>query len=968
MAASHRPRRRSDISFGGPAAALTAAPLKSSAAGEGEGAGAGTSMGPRRDPFREMIIAPLNPACAAAQPSPTAAAAAPDDRRARAGRRPATPERSARRPRRSSLQVSKGGVNAFYPGTSSPPIFFMLLFGRAKNVGFADSQDMSSNGYSSSPGGRRPSTPHRILLGTCSTPHYTVNPTSSLLQNLIKEQRAARDANCSQPSTPVDYAQSMTASEKNGKLRAALAAGLKESTEMGVREMDQYVSKINKEIFDLKLEVVHRAKQADVMKRKLERMDQLETRIKQLEAAESELQDANDRLQEDLDKRNRGLVEAVGLICDLERKIEELSFHCEEDISPSIEEPDDVHTPTHPPMIEVPDRSSSRKGTMSARARRSRVLLPRRTRRQPSFLQDQSESTSALRSLYLEDANKSQAFSIFSGNESEELESPRLSALSECSDLDTSFGLMMPTRPEESDSIHDESASMPAPDLPTAVPDEDIGRKFSRIEDWIPSSAPIRDASITPEHDTPDTPTISRKKPILGAAFEARRTTKSSMLEKPRNRPTYATRLPPTPDTMSTSFIDPRNRSNPSIIEERSRYGRGGAFTSLTSDESLARPTSPGNMTRPNTGDTALNDDPDPWNRHHAGANGNAHLHSIFPGAGRGRHASEPPADIFHLHRAEPGAGDSNRLWADENDSPYKVRPVNRASICALSDLSHNRSSSNSDALSPQDWLDAALPIANDTTAAQTRGKPTIRKVNDPALELNPHEPDQPEAELPTQPITPARHGASRAPNAQEAPARRGLSFRLFSRSKAHNAPASDPVGAKPPAASSSSSSPKTASNNLPFRRRSSMKAKPSSTTTTTTTPRTPAPRPLSTYSIPGPAHALDLRAANSLESIKHARRGSSGGGGGGRLFSWLKVPKAGTTLEKNPAARVVSQPVTRPHSAWDFAPDSTSPASSPARQASSLGYRLADRSAESVAAQGKTQQQQQHPLSGQLA
>lgn len=79
-----------------------------------------------------------------------------------------------------------------------------------------------------------------------------VNPTSTLLQDLIKEQRATRGSR-SRRTTMSDYAagngvastpastnsQDETASEKQRKINEALSAGLKQPREMGIREMDQ---------------------------------------------------------------------------------------------------------------------------------------------------------------------------------------------------------------------------------------------------------------------------------------------------------------------------------------------------------------------------------------------------------------------------------------------------------------------------------------------------------------------------------------------------------------------------------------------------------------------------------------------------------------------------------------------------------------------------------------------------------
>lgn len=97
-----------------------------------------------------------------------------------------------------------------------------------------------------------------------------VNPTSSLLQDLLKEQRATRGSrgttsehseDCVVPQTPQPsrsrsqsqsksqshtQSQDDAGSERQRKAQMALAAGLKHSREMGVREMDQVSGRVHR--------------------------------------------------------------------------------------------------------------------------------------------------------------------------------------------------------------------------------------------------------------------------------------------------------------------------------------------------------------------------------------------------------------------------------------------------------------------------------------------------------------------------------------------------------------------------------------------------------------------------------------------------------------------------------------------------------------------------------------------------
>lgn len=93
-----------------------------------------------------------------------------------------------------------------------------------------------------------------MLIRNADTPEPTtptlVNPSSSLLQDLLKEQRAHRgsrgniseDMEPSAPRTPDTVrTQDDTASEKARRVNDALSAGQRKPKEMGMREMDQVI-------------------------------------------------------------------------------------------------------------------------------------------------------------------------------------------------------------------------------------------------------------------------------------------------------------------------------------------------------------------------------------------------------------------------------------------------------------------------------------------------------------------------------------------------------------------------------------------------------------------------------------------------------------------------------------------------------------------------------------------------------
>ena len=216
---------------------------------------------------------------------------------------------------------------------------------------------------------------------------------------------------------------------------------------------------MNKLNFDLKLEIFYRAQQAAAMEKKLERMQELEERLDRMERLEVELEELrgverdNQRLREsnellrlEVDKRDQAVNEAVELICQLEAKLEAFELSPRQDRPPSArpqtssgvtasaEIADHEATPKSKLILDVPDRTSSRRATTSpALSPRGSQETPtsRRPRKHPSFLKENSQSTSALRSLYVADDNKSPGtFSMISragsGDELPEPGSPRL--------------------------------------------------------------------------------------------------------------------------------------------------------------------------------------------------------------------------------------------------------------------------------------------------------------------------------------------------------------------------------------------------------------------------------------------------------------------------------------------------------------------------------------------------------------
>ncbi|OAL69565.1 hypothetical protein A7D00_6278 [Trichophyton violaceum] len=514
-----------------------------------------------------------------------------------------------------------------------------------------------------------------------------VNPTSTLLQNLINEQRASRGPrassaceqhhveNSSQAPNTAGTAdqQEDSSSEKQRKINNALSAGLKQPREMGFREMDQasdlYVSKLNKLNFDLKLEVFHRTQQVSALEKKLEKMDELEEQVQHMELMDQELQElrateednqrlreSNEELRSELDKRDQAVNEAVELICQLEAKLEALEAHreeerpvtarpCSSDSTAAVFTSSSPRalTPKNKIILDVPERTSSRRDKRPSMSRsysnqmevHAQTPTPpsgavRRPQRQPSFLQGEDNSTSALRNVYMTDSDKSRTtFNGFSARGTDdgthEIESPRLSALSECSYLDppqSPSGAYGSGRSKLKVNTDIASTKVPVEDSRSPLDRSHSASKkptgLSRVEHWMQPGA-METTKISKPNETHQQDAILRTPTNNQFALPgAKQPSKSYNFEPPSLViPQYhAARLPPTPDTMSTTYADIRNKSNTSIIAERSRYDRSSTIgRTLSIDRTLGRRRSANDVatTRPSTAETILSDGLETW-------------------------------------------------------------------------------------------------------------------------------------------------------------------------------------------------------------------------------------------------------------------------------------------------------------------------------------------------------------------
>lgn len=364
--------------------------------------------------------------------------------------------------------------------------------------------------------------------------------------------------------------------------RRSSAFGRRNTSEpkgMGMREMEQYIQKITKENFDLKLELFHRRQRHEKLEAEIEK-------LQHLEEDNQELQSVNEELSKELEKRDEAVKEAVNLICELEAKVESMNLLGSK--SPNLSTP---RRPTDEKLPALPD-----------------LTLPVPTKglwRTPSFFREDKPSTAALRSLYQSDQNPS-TFSLNRAGSPQRsadpdtftLNSPRLSVLSESSFMSvygkspklspkptqdlkvsrsrTSTDGMKPPRRRQSHrdgsssnnrSEHRDSSSNRSEQLSkwleeSVSTDESSplrhrsGRKPRRSSARLPANDQF--SSISEVLHKPRPHNVSRNPPLPNLA-------------KPIfNGPEV---LPPTPDTMSTA--QKASSSTQSIIAEKSLNDTG---------------------------------------------------------------------------------------------------------------------------------------------------------------------------------------------------------------------------------------------------------------------------------------------------------------------------------------------------------------------------------------------------------
>ena len=460
-------------------------------------------------------------------------------------------------------------------------------------------------------------------------------PTSALLQDLLREKKAQSQrakkthdpANGQKNGLDDREVQSspIAAMSPRDRLDAHSRrdSGVGIRKDMGLKELQEHISKMSKQNFNLKLEVHYCRERNKTLETKIEK-------FQELEADNRELQSINEELMSELETRIVAVEQAVDVICEREATIEELEAKNKElemavvrmDFSRSLDSSDAEPTKEGTEVIASTlstisgtelsgssgigiqtDEQPPSEHSLSAPDTLSPPKAPS-ARRIPSFMRDNKKSTTVLRSLY-SSSNGNPSFvslgrpvSMFSGYDDDDdridrqmSNSPQLSILSE-SGFESIYGGRKDQNTGETDG-EDGVAEPHLPKWPSNPPQRSAQSQL-RLRRWLdeknmtrtPSPKGTADDRVSSIGEVlSQAPTSSQDRNATAVKVtdypreqrtpEKRQSKQPRSHEKRSSSPSFAgpifgaAVLPPTPDTMSTATLN-ANSSTASIITEKS--------------------------------------------------------------------------------------------------------------------------------------------------------------------------------------------------------------------------------------------------------------------------------------------------------------------------------------------------------------------------------------------------------------
>ncbi|KAL2203702.1 hypothetical protein CC79DRAFT_1069749 [Sarocladium strictum] len=393
----------------------------------------------------------------------------------------------------------------------------------------------------------------------------------------------------------------------------------------GVKEMEQVISSLHKQNFDLKLELYHRR----------ERQTALEDRVEGLEADKTQVEEMNDKLMGELEKRDKAIEEAVAMIVTLEAKIDQLAQ--ERRMVRQIEAEAMFRTPDFGADYEY--IRPSREIDTTHPDEEARALT-----RMPSFLSERTDNTENLRNVYLH--GRSSIMSLPRASEQPEgLASPSLSVLSESSfvsvygnksqDRTLTLHLTEPLSLDGGASKSGSSMEVPRPRTATgrsgSITKSTSGSssrtnngQFNSISDVVGQGSPLQrlekmdpNYARRPQSSGRDMSTMNSSKASKSPARRKTRDEKREGLRRVTTEVSGGVRLqehalPPTPDTMSTSTLRRFRNSNDTLEgEARSQMPTQPLLADKLPEPPAGVPLQPTSSTAPKLLDLSINKYPE---------------------------------------------------------------------------------------------------------------------------------------------------------------------------------------------------------------------------------------------------------------------------------------------------------------------------------------------------------------------
>ncbi|EFX06435.1 hypothetical protein CMQ_6756 [Grosmannia clavigera kw1407] len=221
--------------------------------------------------------------------------------------------------------------------------------------------------------------------------------TSSYLQErLLRERKVESERSASRMSgdrtSSIDLGSSQGSPARSRSITGN-GESVKKKGGVGLKEMEQTLTTLHKQNFDLKLELFHRR----------EKQSRLEEKCESLDREKREAEEMNDKLLTEVEMRDKAVEEAVGMIIALEARLEQLLRERE-----MVHQVEKHNLFVSNPSVRRALSSASRYVAADLSAPSDHPSRPkhkpdegRTLNRMPSFLSERSEYTENLRNVYL---------------------------------------------------------------------------------------------------------------------------------------------------------------------------------------------------------------------------------------------------------------------------------------------------------------------------------------------------------------------------------------------------------------------------------------------------------------------------------------------------------------------------------------------------------------------------------------